>query len=175
VLEDLNEVEDVILYVNFESYTIDGITPRTIRPVILGGNDDDIAEALYKTTSLKTQGSSSGQFTHHGHTYTVYFDRPSDTGIDVSVTMLPVNSNSPAEFPNGGESEVKAAVKAFVDSNRKIGASAIPQQIANAASIISGYYVSEVLIDGQLEVKEADQDERFVISSIDDVEVTVSI
>lgn len=181
-LADLDSVEEVFVHQNL-TLGVDeyGVPGRSMWAIIAGASDDDIAEVLFKVAPLRTHGSSSATYDYRGHTYTEYFSRPTDTEIDVDITLKPISTSAPADYPDDGDDRIKAALEAFSDAQQTIGVDAIPSQIAAAAlthidtkeTVISGYYVDECLVDSGSSVVSADLDERLVILG-DNVTVTVA-
>jgi len=148
-LSDIDQVDEVFVYQNLDTVTDSYSVPgRAMRAYVSGGADNTIAEVLFKLAPIKTDGSTTVNYSYRGHTYPVKFSRPVDDSIQVDVIMRPVSTTSPATFPADGEDTVKAAIIAFADLNQKMGVDAIPQQLAAAANVIDQYYVDRVLLNG---------------------------
>jgi hypothetical protein len=165
-LSDIDQVDEVFVYQNLDTVTDSYSVPgRAMRAYVSGGSDNTIAEVLFKLAPIKTDGSTTVNYSYRGHTYPVKFSRPVDDSIQVDVIMRPVSTVSPATFPADGEDTVKAAVIAFADLNQKMGVDAIPQQFAAAANVIDQYYVDRVLLNGVEATMAASMGHRVVPNS----------
>jgi uncharacterized phage protein gp47/JayE len=165
-LSDIDQVDEVFVYQNLDTVTDSYSVPgRAMRAYVSGGADSTIAEVLFKLAPIKTDGSTTVNYSYRGHTYPVKFSRPVDDSIQVDVIMRPVSATSPATFPADGEDTVKAAVIAFSDLNQKMGVDAIPQQFAAAANVIDQYYVDRVLLNGVEATMTASMGHRVVPNS----------
>lgn len=112
----ISELDDVIaVYVTTNrassSVTVDSYTlgPHSIYAAVLGGDDDEIAEALYKTNSAGCDynGNTSISVTDEntGAVETVLFYRPTDYPIYIKITI-----QDDGNLPDGYEDTIKEAV-----------------------------------------------------------------
>lgn len=172
---DIDNVDDVYVRQNLNSNTTDeyGVPPRNIWVIVSGGSNSTIAEVLFKTAPLQTYGSSSATYDYLNSTYTLYFQRPTDTDINIEITYSATTNINPLDWPSDGEQQVKDALVDWGEDNQTMGVDAIPNNIiAGVGDVIEGYYASEVLINGADATVYANIDERLVIS---DGNITVNV
>ena len=173
-LADLDNVDEVYVQQNLGTITDEfGVPARNLRAIISGGSDPDIAETLFKTAPLQTFGGDSDTYTFLDNTYTLYFDRPTDTDITIEITYAPITAVNPAQWPSDGDQQIKDALVAWGAENHKMGVDAIPSYIqAGVGNTIEGFYSTAVLVDGGSVTVSADIGERLVIS---DANITVNV
>ena len=111
----LLEVEDVTAVRVFENTTdttdSDGIPPHAIEALVLGGDVDDIAQAIWdsKAAGIQAHGAITGNATDSlGNTRAMGFTRPTEVDIYVDVT---VTTNT--DYPTDGDDRVAAAIVAL--------------------------------------------------------------
>lgn len=116
----------------------DGVPPHAFEVLALGGDDDEIAQAIWDSGSagIEIYGSTSGTATDaHGDDQTVEFSRPTEVNI-YHVIDVKIDSDT---FPSDGDDQIKAAVVAFGD------ALAIGDDVVSSAHYASIFGVSGVL------------------------------
>jgi len=175
-LADLDNVTDVKVHHNLSNEADSlGVPARNIWPIVLGGSDIDVADVLFAHSPAKTFGNSSQAVSYLTTSYTMYFERPSDEEIDVSVTTSPINPTSPAPYPDDGDLQIKTAIVDWAALNLKLGVNVIASQISAAASIIDGYYIASVFVGTSSpptsDIVEIDLNERGTIA-LADISVT---
>lgn len=110
---DVADVENCTVFENTSDVTDgDGVPPHSVEVVVLGGDDDDIAQAIFDSRAggINDHGSSSGTaYDDEGTAYTVEFSRPSEIDIYVDVEVT-VDENYPAT----GDADIKTALAAFI-------------------------------------------------------------
>lgn len=119
---DVLQVDGVTSCVVFENATDttngDGLPPHSIEVLVEGGEDADVAAAIWatKAAGIATYGTSSEVVADSaGGNHTVYFTRPTLLNIYAALTLL-VDGTSSTAWPVDGEDQVKAAVVAFGDT-----------------------------------------------------------
>ncbi len=110
---DVTGVTDCLVLENTSGSTdAYGVPAGNMWVIVLGGADDDIAEAMsaHKAGGVGFYGSSSGTYdnTTTGLTETYYFDRPSD--VEVYVT---VNVSTDSDYPVDGDDDISDALVAY--------------------------------------------------------------
>jgi uncharacterized phage protein gp47/JayE len=114
-LAAVDGVTDVKVYENDTGATDgDGITAHTIYPIVVGGDAQDIVDAigLKKTVGCATQGASSGTYTDtQGIAKTIYYSRPVDAVISVNI-----DATALAGYSSAYETELKQAVADYINS-----------------------------------------------------------
>jgi uncharacterized phage protein gp47/JayE len=131
---------DVTAAIVFENVTDvtdgNGLPTRSIECLVLGGNDQEIADMIWATkpAGMRTYGSSSATVTDSaGDTHTIYFSRPTAVPIYliVDVTCLA------ASFPSDGAAQIKQALVDFW-ATKKIGDDVIRSQLFSPIDAIDG-------------------------------------
>lgn len=106
-------VEAVIVFQNNSSITdIDGRPPHSLDIVVLGDDEDDLAEAIFLVVAggIETIGDITKQVTDsQGFLQTVRFSRPTEVPIWIEWTI----TADPNLYPSDGDDQVEAATLAF--------------------------------------------------------------
>lgn len=103
-----------------------GIAAKSVAVVIVGGDDNEIAESIFNRLPLAdTYGSTTVNLTDaQGVTYPIRFSRPQQVDVYVSIAVTVVNTSV---WPADGAAKIKAAIVTFA------------QQGARGLGIQSGY------------------------------------
>lgn len=113
-LRSINGVQKVRVYENSGAETDDnGIPAKSICPIVLGGDEQEIVDTIRKKKSpgCGTYGSSSGTSVDiYGNSYTINYSRPVDTAIKVNV-IIKVFSGYSEEIAN----TIKSNICAYID------------------------------------------------------------
>jgi uncharacterized phage protein gp47/JayE len=119
---DILRVEDVLQAFVFENETdvkVGDLEPHSFEAVVLGGDDQEIADAIWATKPAGIQTSyTPGQqvtktvYDSQGLAHTINFTRPDDVEIYFDVTVA-IDST---EFPADGDDQIKAAMVEYGDS-----------------------------------------------------------
>lgn len=106
-------VDDVSSALTFKNDTattdVDGRPPHSVEVVVLGGDDQEIAEAIYASVAggIQPYGTESANVTDtQGLTWAVGFSRPDTVDIWVRVDVI----KDPRVFPVDGEEQLKLAI-----------------------------------------------------------------
>jgi uncharacterized phage protein gp47/JayE len=153
---DVLAVDDVAYARVFENTSDvtdgDGLPPHSIEVLVLGGDDTEIAQAIWdsKPAGIATHGSDSDTATDSlSNTHTIEFSRPTEIDIylDFHVT---INTDAllGSVYPGDGDDQIKDAVAVFWQQNKTIGDDVILSQL----------YPSILAIDGVLDVTAIDAD-----------------
>lgn len=114
-VRSLNGVQKARLYENDTASTnADGIPAHSICAVVLGGDNQEIAEAVFKKKSLGcgTYGSQTVTVTDvFGNDYSVKFSRPVETAISVQLTIKTFSG-----YSSDTADEIKENIKAYIES-----------------------------------------------------------
>lgn len=114
-LGDLDGVTQKRVFANFTDVVDgDGIPPHSVRAVVLGGADSEIAETLLDSVcaGIRTDGAITEIVVDdQGFDQTIKFSRPSTKDIFVLVTLV-----TDSDFPANGNTLVQAAIKAYGDA-----------------------------------------------------------
>ena len=90
-LRSVSGVEYVSLVVNDTGSTVNSIPGHSICALVQGGDDDEIADTIYKykATGVGTYGTTQKTVTdEYGMTHTVKFTRPTEKRVSVTVTVV---------------------------------------------------------------------------------------
>lgn len=104
-LLQLPGVRDCIVEENDTMQEVDGIPPKAVAPIVFGGDDQEIAEAIKATKSggIRSWGETEVRvFDSMGNDHLIGFTRPSVVPIYVNVTLT-TNSH----FPTDGKRQVR--------------------------------------------------------------------
>lgn len=137
-LLELATVTSVSVFMNVTDVTdAYGVPPHAVEVMILGGVAQDIVDALFTTciaAGIATYGNTSGTATDsEGTTHTIYYTRPTDIPIWVSIAY----TYDPLTAPSDHEAQVKAAVVAF-GALQKTGKDAVAAQVGAQAFSVDG-------------------------------------
>lgn len=123
IAAELLRVDGVTAAVVFENTggsTVDGMPPKSIECVVLGGADADIRQTIFdtKAAGIEAHGDVSGTVTDsEGGSHTIAFSRPEDLEVYV-VVNLKVNTSA---FPTDGATLVEEALVEWADAYYRIG------------------------------------------------------
>lgn len=117
--------------------TTGGLPPHSIRCVIYGGDDNDIAEAIWelKPAGIETYGSETVIITDsQGDSQAINFSRPAvvDVRLDVFITY-----NNEEDFPTDGLQAIEDAILERA-ANFTIAENIVPQKFYSAIYSIPG-------------------------------------
>lgn len=109
----VTSVTAVDLVENDTSGTVDGVPAHAFKPTIVGGDDDDLAQAIFdvKPCGIECYGTTdSGIATRIDDTLkTINFNRPTDVPIYIDVTVV-----TDSTYPTDGDTLVETAVMAYI-------------------------------------------------------------
>lgn len=116
-LLNVSNVTKAMLYENDTGSTdANGIPAHSICAVVQGGEDAQVANAIYatKTTGCGTYGSDSYAIASpYGTSTTIYFSRPTDYACEVDVSISAVGGKT---ITDTDETNIENAVKNYLDS-----------------------------------------------------------
>lgn len=131
-----------------------GLPPKSFRVLVLGGANDDIAQAIFdnKPAGIQSYGSQSGTaYDDAGNSYTMYFERATEVAIYVNVTLT-----KDSTFPQDGNKQVETAIISYIggvdaDGNEHIGLGigedVIYNEVVAAVMSVQGVVDAVVYID----------------------------
>lgn len=148
LLADIRQVPgvtDVLLFENETDVTVNGLPSRSFEAVVLGGADEDLAEAIFGSKPLGIQAFGSTTLNvddGEGLTHPIGFTRATPVTLHAQVTVL-TNSN----YPVDGDAQIKEAVRASIDA-RGIGDDVILASLFAPILAVPGVIdVTEILLD----------------------------
>ncbi len=141
---DLLDVDDVVEVFVFEnpSTITDGrnLPPKSIECIVDGGTDADVAEAIFnsKAAGIDTYGHAPNDVTEtvtdsQGTDHTINFTRADPIDIYIRADL----DYDPALFPSDGSDQIKAALKALVESGN-LGATLVYERLQAEVFSVSG-------------------------------------
>ncbi len=144
-LTEIKGVTSALLVVNdtLVDNTTTGVSAKSFKSFVAGGDENSIAEVLWKTKALF--GTSQGDITktitdRNGDTQGVSFSRPTTKYAWVRVTYA---INSEETFPSDGETSMTAAVVAKGKAGYQ-GEDLTPTKFYGALYETTGVYISNV-------------------------------
>jgi uncharacterized phage protein gp47/JayE len=116
----------------------DGVPPKAVEVLVLGGDDNDIREAIFGhiAAGIQSYGTTSGTVTDsEGVAQSVAFTRPTLRTIYVSITLV----KDPLEYPTDGDAQVKQAIVDYGDTypiGRNVTSSAMAAQAFKIGGVL---------------------------------------
>ena len=111
---DLDNIVQAIVNENDDDIIVGGLEPHSIEAVVQGGDEDEIAEAIFlsKAGGIQTNGSISKVVTDsQGINHTIKFNTPTDKRVYVIVNIT--KNTDPLEgalYPADGDDQIKASI-----------------------------------------------------------------
>lgn len=144
---DVDEVTACTVFENVSDVTDgDGVPPHAIEVLVSGGEDDEIATAIFdsKSAGIGTYGDTSvGVVDSQGITHTISFSRPDEIDIYVQINLV-VDAE---KYPSGSDAIVKQAVVDYGDATYYAGKNVVASALeAVCFSAAPGILEAEVLI-----------------------------
>jgi uncharacterized phage protein gp47/JayE len=122
VRTDVLDVEGVTLCTVLENDTDttdgNGLPPHSLEAVVLGGDDEDVREAVRKAKAggIRAYGDDIATiYDSQGQPHSIGFSRPDDVNIYISVTL----TRLPNSYP--GDNAMKQAIADWADANLSVG------------------------------------------------------
>lgn len=141
----VEDVSSVTVFENITSVTdADGLPPKSVEALVLGGDADDIRQAIFdnKAGGIEPHGSTSGTVTDsQGVSHTVKFTRPTEVDIWVTANVT-VNAEL---FPSDGSTRVRDAILAFANA-QKPGKDVVASSLEAQCFSVAGMLDAECLI-----------------------------
>lgn len=141
---EIDEVKDASVHHNPSGVTDShGLPPWTTHVVVLGGEDEDIANALWEhvATGKPLMGDVEYNIVDsQGFLQTMRFDRPTEVDIWIEIDIETNNL-----FPLDGNDQIKAGLIAFADDNFLIGDDVVVFGSESIASVLSNGGISGII------------------------------
>jgi len=123
----------------------DGVPPQHIWAIVLGGSDNDIAQAIFETLSagIGMFGDTPVSYVDPitGETYTVIFERPDDISNYIDVTLT-----TDGDYPPDGDDQIKQAIVDYYE-NFEIGEDVELTRLYTPINSVPGHYVTDLRLD----------------------------
>jgi len=146
-VSDVSGVTDCLVLENTSGSTnAYGVPAGNIWVIVLGGADNDIAEAmaLHHGGGGGSYGSSSGVYANPttGENETYYFDRPSDVNIYVTV-----NISTDGDYPVDGDDDISDALVAYSAASLKMGKTVKHSRLYTPVNTVDGHTIDSLYVD----------------------------
>ena len=140
-IANIDAVEQVTVHQNIGAVTdVDGIPPKSIWAIVLGGADQDVAEAIFSTLSagIGMYGDTPIVYPDPitGDNYTITFERPDDLPIYIEVEVT-----KDADYPADGDDQIEAALVAHFETFA-IGQDVEYSRLFTPINSVAGHYVT---------------------------------
>lgn len=144
-LVNVEGVESVSVYENDTDFTdILGITPHSFAAVVLGGDAEDIANAIYQNKPAGVRSVGDQVITIYdiqGFPRQVRFIRPSPVNIFVTIDLLTY-----PDFPSDGAAAIRSAIISFALSEFGVGGDVIYSRLYTPINSVQGHSVTSMFI-----------------------------
>ena len=150
VLGNLSKLDDVTGVSVLENKTAsDIVSPVSIlahgiHAIVDGGDNDEIASAIFNTRSVGSQMTGAVTVVvvdDQGQNNDIKFSRPTDVDIDIEVDVT-----SDDEFPSNGGQQIKDALVEYGASNLNIGDDVILSRLYTPVNSVPGGSISRLQI-----------------------------
>lgn len=133
----LDDVEEVIVYENTTLTTDgDGIPGKAFEVLVLGGDDQEIADQIFasKAAGIEAHGSETETVTDsQGFDHTIKFTRPTEKTLLVEVFLTETD-----DYPADGDNQVKTNINTMADADLGIGDDVIISRFYEPIFDVSG-------------------------------------
>lgn len=148
LLEDVPGVTTAIVFQNATGTTNgDGMPPHSVEALVVGGNAQAIAEAVYVNVAagIESYGNQTNTVVdskNGNQSYPVKWSRPNPINVyvDVTITKIPHDADDPETYPLDGDAQIRDAILTY-------GASVLPGRDAVAAKLGSLCFKTPGVLD----------------------------
>lgn len=126
----------------------DGVPPQHLKVLIIGGNDEEIAEMIFSRLAggIGTVGDEEILHTDAdtGIEKTIFFTRPTEVeiNVDLEISLDPRQGT----YPAGAEALIEAALEEYFLENQHIGSDVLYSRLYSPIQSINGFYISSLQI-----------------------------
>ena len=127
-IRELSGVKDALVYENDQDIEVNGISPHSIAPFVLGGLDKDIAQRIFDVKPGGIRSFGNIEITvvdSQGFSHIIGFTRPNDINVYVKLTLIKT-----IDYPADGDNQIKQSVVSYID-NLGLGKHVYPYQISS--------------------------------------------
>lgn len=177
-LSTLDNVRDVLVLQNNATETDpNGIPPQHLWIIVLGGEDQEIAETIYATIpggiGMMGNETVSVESAVTGQAYNIKFDRPEVVQAYISMNIEITSS----DFPSNGTDQIKDALVAYGAENQRISEPLLYNKLFVPIYSIPGHEVTALYLgaaaDPTGEVTLSADVDQIIDISADRIEVTI--
>jgi hypothetical protein len=132
-LAKVDNVSSVEVVSNRTNATVDGQNKKSVESIFAGGDNDDIAQAIYGNIAAGMEWFGRGGFSgiatdpSDGQTFVVPFSRPTEKYVHVRFTRI---DNTEQALPSDYVVQIKTATAVFGASRYKLGDDIIKTELA---------------------------------------------
>lgn len=143
----VDNVSSVSVISNRTDATVDGQPKKSVESIIAGGDDDDVAQAIYENIAAGMEpfgrGGHSGTATDpsNGQSFTILFSRPTTTYAHIRYTRI---ANPEQVYPSDGDTQVKEATAAFATSRYQLGDDLVKTEFAIPFYSVPGSIMTKI-------------------------------
>lgn len=144
-LNNIEGVENAAVYENDTNLTdSNGLPPHSVSAIVLGGDDDTIAETIWenKPYGIQTYGNTTVNIIDsQGFTRPINFKRPTPIFIyvDLHITADP-------SFPADGVDQIKGEIIQYAKDNFTVGGDVVYSRLYTPINEVSGHQIDSLKI-----------------------------
>lgn len=133
-LKTLSGVKSAVVYENDTDVTVDGILPHRIAPYVRGGDNSEIAKAIFdvKSAGIGSFGTTNITITDTQNiNHTIGFSRPTEVDVYFKITLTKSSG-----YPADGDTRIKQAIVDYID-NLDISANVYSFKITSVIGLLN--------------------------------------
>jgi len=146
IAEVPNVTQLTVLENDTDVVDVNGLPPHSFRAIVVGGDDDDIAAAIWskKPAGIKSDGTTVVVVPDiQGFPHDIGFSRPTLVPIEV---VVDISIYDPNEFPGTGEQQIKDAIVSYANANFLLGEDVIYSRLFTPINSVPGQQVNSLEI-----------------------------
>lgn len=144
-LKNIEGVENVAVYENDTSVTdVNGLPPHSVSPIVLGGDDDTIANTIWdnKPYGIQSYGNTTVNIIDsQGFTRPINFKRPTPIFVYVVISLTTEDS-----FPADGIDLIKAQIIEYTKENFTVGEDVVYSRLYTPINVVEGHQINSLTI-----------------------------
>jgi len=144
-LKNIDGVENVAVYENDTNVTdVNGLPPHSVSPIILGGDDDTIANTIWnnKPYGIQSHGNTTVDIIDsQGFTRPINFKRPTPIFVYVDIEIT-----ADASFPADGIDQIKSQIIQYAKDNFTVGEDVVYSRLYTPINLVEGHQIDSLTI-----------------------------
>lgn len=144
-LKNIDGVENVAVYENDTNLTDgNGLPPHSVSPIVLGGDDDTIAQTIWdnKPYGIQSYGNTTVDIVDsQGFTRPINFKRPTPVFVYVVINITADDS-----FPADGVDQIKAQIIQYAKDNFTVGEDVVYSRLYTPINLVEGHQIDSLTI-----------------------------
>lgn len=120
------------------------LAPHSFKPVVLGGNPQEIATAVWnnKPLGIASEGNTTEiMFDSQGFQRDIHFERPNSVPIYITLDL-----STDSDFPATGVDQIKSALVSYFQEHFSIGEDVIYSRLYTPINSVGGHQVDSMTI-----------------------------